>query len=70
MSYEEAMYFKQKSKQKALDQMEQKRMDIENSLRLMPKSNTSVASDNMTFGKGHYNSMADALKKVNPRKWK
>ena len=69
MSYSEAMYFKQKSKQKALDELENRKKMKEQSERLMPKTNTTVASDNLTFGKKHYQSMADALGQVNPNRW-
>ncbi len=32
-------------------------------------SYTKTSSDNITFNRKHYASMADALKKVNPNKW-
>lgn len=70
MSYQEAMYFKEKSKQKALDALEHRQKMREQSERLVPNTSTSVASDNITFGKKHMNSMADALRKVNPKKWR
>ena len=70
MSYAEAMYFKEKSKQKALDALEHRQKTREQSERLAPNTSTSVASDNITFGKKHINSMAEALKQVNPKKWR
>ena len=70
MSYAEAMYFKEKSKQKALDALEHREKMREQSERLVPNTSTSVASDNITFGKKHKESMAEALRKVNPKKWR
>ena len=70
MSYQEAMYIKQKIKQNALDKMEQRKKTMEQSERMTPDTSTSVASDNITFGKKHIGSMADALRQVNPKKWR
>ena len=70
MSYEEAVYFNKKSKQKALDAIEHKRRMKEQSERMIPDTSTKVASDNITFGKQHHQSMYEALKKVNPKRWR
>ena len=68
MSYQEIMYMKQ-YKQKALDELEHKEKIRQQSQRLMPNTSTTVASDNITFGRKHKESMY-AMKKVNPKKWR
>ena len=70
MSYQEIMYMKQKYKQKALDELEHKEKMREQSQRFIPNTSTTVASDNITFGRKHKESMYEAMKKVNPKKWR
>ena len=70
MSYQEAYYFNKKSKEKALKEMEEKKRRQQYSEFLMPNTSTKVAQDNPTFTKNHHASMYEAMKKVNPRKWR
>ena len=70
MSYQEAYYFNKKSKEKALKEMEEKKRRQKYSEFLMPDTSTKVAQDNPTFTKNHHASMYEAMKKVNPRKWR
>ena len=70
MSYEEAMYFSQKMKQQALDKIEQKRKDAEHNARMLADTSSKTASSVISFGHAHRNSMADALRQVNPKKWR
>ena len=70
MSYEEAFYLKQKHKQMGQQKMEEKMKRLEQAGMYVPNTSTTVASDNITFGKKHKESMYEALKKVNPEKWR
>ena len=71
MSYQEAYYFNKKSKEKALKEMEEKRRRQQyKEVILTPDTSTKIAQDNPTFTKNHHASMYEAMKKVNPRKWR
>lgn len=70
MSYEEANYMKEKHKQQGLEKMQQKEKRLKELGKYLPDNVTKVASDNPTFTRKHYNSMYEAMKKVNPKKWR
>ena len=70
MAYPELEYVRERARLEAIKRIELKQQKIEQSCRLMPDAKTNTAKGNITYDKKHINSMAEALRKVNPRKWK